>query len=57
MDKYLTTKEISKLLKVNLLTVRRWITSGKLAAIDLGKEYRVERKDFETFITKRKVKK
>jgi excisionase family DNA binding protein len=57
MDKYLTTKEISKLLKVNLLTVRRWITSGKLIAIDLGKEYRVERKDFEAFITKRKVKK
>ena len=54
MNEYLTTKEIAKLLQVNILTVRRWIVSGKMIAVDLGKEYRIERKDFESFIKNRK---
>lgn len=55
MDEYLTTKEIALLLKVNILTVRRWIVSKKLKAVYLGKEYRVRKSDFDKFIKEREV--
>lgn len=55
MEEFLTTKEIAGLLKVNVLTVRRWITSGKLQATDLGKEYRVTKVDFEQFLRERQT--
>ena len=57
MDDYLTTGDIAKVLKVNLMTVRRWINSGKLPAIDLGKGYRVSKANFEKFLDERQVRK
>lgn len=56
MDEYLTTEEIAKLLKLNIITIRRYIASGKLPALFFGKEYRVKKGDFEKFINDRKVK-
>lgn len=55
MDDYLTTSDIAKILKVNLMTVRRWINSGKLPAIDLGRGYRVTKASFERFLDERQV--
>ena len=43
MEKYLTTEEIATSLKVNIVSVRRWIKSGKLPAFFLAKEYRVKK--------------
>lgn len=57
MDEYLTTKEIASMLKVHILTIRRWIASGKLPATFLGKEFRIKRADFENFLEERMVKK
>ena len=54
-EDWLTTDEIARDLKVNVKTVRNWINSGELAAIDVGGEYRVYRKDYEDFINRRKV--
>lgn len=54
-EDWLTTDEIAKDLKVNVKTVRNWINSGELAAIDVGGEYRVYRKDYEDFINRRKI--
>lgn len=53
MEEYLTTDDISKTLKVNVLTVRRWIKAKKLKAVFLGKEYRIKRSDYDEFIKKR----
>ena len=53
----LTVQEVAKHLRVDEKTVRRWIIKGELAAIDLGKEYRIYRKDLDTFIEKRRTKK
>jgi len=50
VEEYLTTEEISNLLKVNIVTVRRWIKSGRLPATFLAKEYRVAKSDLEKFI-------
>jgi excisionase family DNA binding protein len=57
MDEYLTTKEIATLLKVNILTVRRWIIARKLSATFLGKEYRIKKSELDAFLSERKVKK
>ncbi|MDP2638173.1 MAG: helix-turn-helix domain-containing protein [Candidatus Levybacteria bacterium] len=57
MEEHLTTKEIAGFLKVNILTVRRWIASRKLPAIFLGKEYRIKKSDFEAFLKERQVNK
>ncbi len=53
----LTVQEVAKHLKVDEKTVRRWITKGDLAAIDLGKGYRIYRRDLDAFIEKRRTKK
>lgn len=54
MDEFLTTEEIARLLKVHVITVRRWIVAGRLPATDLGKSYRVLKKDLEVFLSKNK---
>lgn len=54
-EDWLTTDEIAKDLKVNVKTVRNWINSGELAAIDVGGEYRIYHKDYEDFINRRKI--
>jgi len=56
MNEYLTTKEIASLLKVNILTVRRWIEAKQLPAYKLNKEYRIKSSDFENFLEERKTK-
>jgi len=54
-ENWLTTEEIAKDLKVNVNTVRRWIQSGELVALDVGGEYRISRGDYEDFIQRRKT--
>lgn len=49
MENYLTTKEISTILKVQEVTVRRWIQKRKLPAIRFGREYRIKRSDLEKY--------
>lgn len=55
MEEYLTTEQISKLLQVHIITIRRYIHSGKLPALFFGKEFRIKKSDFEEFLAKRKV--
>lgn len=55
MEEFFTTKEIASLLKVNIVTVRRWIIAEKIPATFLGKEYRVAKVDLEGFLNVRKL--
>lgn len=57
MEEFLTTEEVSKILKVNIITVRRWIHKGILPASKFEKEFRVTETDFEKFVSSRRVKK
>lgn len=50
---FLSTNQIAELLGVNIVTVRRYIKSGKLKAVLIGKEYRVEVEDYKKFILKK----
>ena len=58
MDKpYLTVDDIATLLDISVDTVRNYITrrNDPLPAYKLGREYRVERKDFDEWMKRRKI--
>jgi excisionase family DNA binding protein len=51
----LTVKEVAKIMKVNIRTVRAWVQSGELSRIWIGKrEYRISKADLRAFAEKRK---
>ena len=56
MEEYFSLKEISSILKVHIVTVRRWVAKGKLSAYLLDKDYRIKKSDFDKFIAERRVK-
>ncbi len=56
-DKLLTTREVADELRVTERTVINWIQKGDLAAIDLGKGYRIYRSELDRFIRERQTKK
>jgi excisionase family DNA binding protein len=45
--------ELAEKLRVNPMTIYRYIAAGKLTAVKIGKEYRIDRKTFDDFIAKR----
>jgi excisionase family DNA binding protein len=57
MEEFLTTKDIASLLKVNIITVRRWIDKRKLPAFKFDKDFRVKKQDFDKFLEERRVQK
>jgi excisionase family DNA binding protein len=56
-EEVLTVEEIARKLRVNPRTVRNWIASGELPAIDIGRGYRISKSDYDAFIEKRKRRK
>lgn len=54
-DRYQTVKEVSDRLEVAEATVRQWIKSGSLRAIDIGKGWRIADADLEAFLRARET--
>jgi excisionase family DNA binding protein len=54
-DPLLTVKEVAAEMRVSESRVTKWIKNGELAAIDLGKDYRIYRSDLDAFIEKRRT--
>lgn len=52
----LTVGEVAQIMRVSNMTVYRLIKSGQLAAIRVGKNYRIRRKDVERYLTDRAVR-
>ena len=52
---YLTTEDIARHLDISVATVRRYIRTGKLAAVRLEREYRVRFDEFEKFLKDREI--
>lgn len=48
--KFYTPLEISEMLRVNIMTVYRYIRAGKIKAHKIGKDYRIEEKDYQIFL-------
>lgn len=43
----LTIKEVAKILKLHEMTVYKYIVSGKIKSIRIGKEYRIEETEIQ----------
>lgn len=52
---YFTARELAEHLGVNVMTIYRYIKARKLSAFKIGKEFRIQRKEFERFMNKAKT--
>lgn len=53
---YYTAKELAEKLSLNVMTIYRYIDAGTLKAFKIGKEFRIERAEFERFMKKASTK-
>lgn len=53
---FYTAQELAEKLRVNIMTIYRYIKAGKLKAYKLGKEFRIEKKEFERLLDKNRTK-
>ncbi|MEO5646496.1 MAG: helix-turn-helix domain-containing protein [Candidatus Paceibacterota bacterium] len=49
---FYTAKDLADKLGMNVMTIYRWIGAKKLKAYKLGKEFRIEKKDFDASLKK-----
>jgi len=47
---FYTPAEIAEKLRVNIMTIYRYIKAGKIKAYKLGKEFRIDVKEYERFL-------
>ena len=55
MDALLTTEEVAEVLRVEVVTVRRLVARGELAAYRLGGEYRFRARDIEDYLDRQRI--
>lgn len=53
---FYTAQELAEKLRVNIMTIYRYIKAGKLKAYKIGKEFRIDKKEFQKFLNKVKTK-
>ena len=51
---FYTAQELADILKVNIMTIYRYINSGKINAYKIGKEFRIDKNEFQNFINQSK---
>jgi excisionase family DNA binding protein len=57
-DEMLTADDVARIMKVNIRTVRQWVSTGELAIVWIGKrEYRITRNELNKFIQERQGRK
>lgn len=56
MDKeFYTARELAVKLRVNIMTIYRYIEAGKVKAYKIGKEFRIDKEEFENFLKLSKI--
>ena len=53
---FYTAQELAEKLRVNIMTIYRYIKSGKIKAYKMSKEFRIDKKEFDKFLEKVKTK-
>jgi len=48
--KFYTAKEVADMLKVNIMTIYRYIKKGRIRAHKIGKDFRIDKREFERFL-------
>ncbi len=54
---FYTARDLANKLSVNIMTIYRYIKAGKLRAHKIGKEFRIDKSEFNKFLDKTKTKK
>jgi excisionase family DNA binding protein len=49
---FYTAKDLAEKLSLNIMTIYRYIEAKKLKAYKIGKEYRIDKVEFEAFLKK-----
>ena len=52
---FYTAKELAEKLRVNIMTIYRYIKAGKVSAHKIGKEFRISHDSFKKFLKKVKT--
>jgi len=47
---FYTAQELADKLRVNIMTIYRYIKAGKLKAYKIGKEFRIDKKEYQSFL-------
>jgi excisionase family DNA binding protein len=55
MDKLFTVEQVSEKLQVHWQTILNYIKSGELRAVRIGRGYRIDPEDLQSFIEGRKT--
>jgi len=55
-EQFYTAREVADKLRVNIMTIYRYIKAEKIKAYKIGKEFRIEKKEFERFLDRVKTK-
>ncbi len=53
---FYTAEELADKLRVNIMTIYRYIKAKKLKAYKIGKEYRIDKQEFDDFLKKVQTK-
>lgn len=53
---FYTARDLAEKLGLNIMTIYRYIKAGKIQALKLGKDYRVEKVEFNKFLNNIKTK-
>lgn len=51
-EEFYTAKELAEKLRVNIMTIYRYIGAKRLKAHKIGKDFRIGKKEFDSFMTK-----
>jgi excisionase family DNA binding protein len=55
-DKFLTVQEVSDVLRLSVLTIYKYIKSGRIGAVEFGGHYRILESSLNNFVRKSAVK-
>ncbi|MFZ2970295.1 MAG: helix-turn-helix domain-containing protein [Minisyncoccia bacterium] len=55
-EHFYTAREVADILKVNIMTIYRYVKAGKIKAYKIGKEFRIEENEFDKFLDRVKTK-
>ena len=53
---FYTAKDLAEKLSLNVMTIYRYIDAGTLKTYKIGKEFRIDKAEFEHFMNKAKIK-
>ena len=56
VNEFYTARELADKLKVNIMTIYRYVKARRLKAYKIGKEFRIEKAEFTRFMNRAKTK-